>query len=140
FATCRPEWFLVNEPNESERVSGYYVAANWLTALSTVPARGRNFLPDEERPGRGDVVILSDALWKRMFNGNPAALGSRITVQARTCTIIGILPATFDFDQAQLFAPFLPDHATQDPGFFALANLRSVILLARAYSEVDSTV
>jgi putative ABC transport system permease protein len=97
FATYRPEWFLVNEPNESERVSGYYVAANWLTALGTVPARGRNFLPDEERPDRGDVVILSDALWKRMFNGNPAALGSRITVQARTCTIVGILPATFNF-------------------------------------------
>ncbi|PYT21352.1 MAG: hypothetical protein DMG57_38945 [Acidobacteria bacterium] len=147
FAAYRGEWFLVNGPSGSERVGGYYVQPNWLTALGTVPARGRNFLPEEERSGRSDVVILSDALWKRMFNGNPSALGSRISVQARTSTIIGILPATFgvgttpfDFDKAELFAPFLPDHATEDTGVFALANLRPAVSLVRAQSEIDSIV
>src|SRR5690348_2269934 len=136
FAAYRPEWFVVNGPSGSERVSGYHVAANWLAALGTVPARGRNFVPEEERPGHDDVVILSDALWKRMFNGNPGALGSRISVHARTCTVIGILPATFDFDKAELFAPFLPDQVAQGRGIFALANLRAGISLARAQSEI----
>ena len=140
FAAYRPDWFLVNGPSGSERAYGYYVDANWLSALGVVPAQGRNFLPEEERAGRDDVVILSDALWKRMSNGNPSALGSRISVQTRVCTIVGILPAAFDFDRAELFAPFLPHHATEDPGFFALANLRSGHTLARAQSEVDSIV
>ncbi len=140
FAAYRPDWFLVNGPNGSERAYGYYVQANWLRALGIAPAQGRNFLPEEERAGRDDVVMLSDALWKRMFNRNPSALGSRISVQARVCTIVGILPHTFDFDRAELFAPFLPEHAAEDPGFFALVNLRSGISLAQAQSEVDSIV
>ena len=140
FAAYRPEWFLINEPTGSERVGGYYVQANWLSALGIVPAQGRNFLPEEERAGRGDVVILSDALWKRLFNGNPSALGSRINVQTRICTIVGILPASFDFDRAALFAPFLPEHAAVDTGFFALANLHADNSLAQAQSEVNSIV
>jgi putative ABC transport system permease protein len=140
FAAYRPDWFLVNGPSGSERAYGYYVTANWLSALGVVPARGRNFLPEEERAGRDDAVIVSDALWTRMFNRSPSALGSRIRVQSRVCTVVGILSATFEFDRAELFTPFLPQHATEDPGFFALANLRSGINLARAQSEVDSIV
>jgi predicted permease len=140
FAAYRPDWFLVNGPSGSERAYGYYVTANWLSALGVVPARGRNFLPEEERAGRDDAVIVSDALWTRMFNRSPSALGSRIRVQSRVCTVVGILSATFEFDRAELFTPFLPQHATGDPGFFALANLRSGINLARAQSEVDSIV
>jgi putative ABC transport system permease protein len=140
FAAYRPDWFLVSGPNGSQRVYGYYVQANWVVALGIVPGRGRNFLPEEERAGRDDVVILSDALWKRMFNRSPSALGSRIRVQSRVCAVVGILPATFELDRAELFTPFLPQHATEEPGFFALANLRSGINLARAQSEVDSIV
>jgi len=117
------------------------VAANWLNALGTSPTRGRNFLPEEERPGRRDVAILSDKLWKRMFSWNESALGSRIPVQGKAFTIIGILPATFDFGRAELFVPFVPGQAAAyDPELSALANLRPGISLARTQSEVDSIV
>ena len=62
FGAYRPDWFLIDGPNGSERAYGYYVQANWLVALGIVPARGRNFLPEEERAGRDDVVMLSDCL------------------------------------------------------------------------------
>jgi len=136
FAAYRPEWFLVNG---TERVYGYYVEANWLTALGATPARGRNFLPEEEQSGRSDVAILTDTLWKRMFNGKPNVVGSRIRVQDRAWTIIGILPAGFDFDKAELFAPLVVDGPTQDPWLFALANLRPGISVEGAQGELDST-
>jgi predicted permease len=140
FAAYRLDWFLVGGRNGPERLYGHYVAANWLNALGASPARGRNFLPEEERPGRGDVAILSDKLWKRMFNGNESALGSRLTVHGRAFTIIGILPATFDFGRAELFVPLVPGQEAYDPELFAMANLRPGISLARAQSDVDSVV
>ena len=137
FAAYRPEWFLINGPQGSERVYGYTVGANWLPALHISPTWGRDFLPEEEQPGRADVVILTDGLWKRMFHANPGAVGSRIRVCGRAFTIVGILPANFDFDRAELFTP-LTAEKSNEPGIFALANLRPGIDLARAQSEVDS--
>ena len=140
FAAYRPEWFLVDGPNGPERAYGYYVGTNWLAALNIIPARGRTFLADEERSGRGDVVILSDVLWKRMFHSNPSAVGARLTVQGRVRTVIGILPEAFDFDRAELLAPLTRDQQAYEAGLFALADLGPGISLARAQSEVDSIV
>jgi len=137
FAAYRPQWLLVDGPEGPERVYGYSVGKDWFRALDVTPARGRGFLPEEERPGGGDVVILADGLWKRMFRGNPRALGSRITMQGRALTVVGILPATFDYDQAELFTPLMPEEQS-DGGLMALANLHGGVELARAQSEVAS--
>jgi predicted permease len=138
FAAYRAEWFIIDGPRGPERVYGYSVAKDWFRALDVTPARGREFLPEEEQRGRGDVVILTDALWRRLFHADPSALGSRITVQGRSFTVVGILPATFDFDRTELFTPLMPDDKTHDAVISAIANLGRGIDLARAQSEVDS--
>ena len=137
FAAYKPQWLLMDGPQGPERVYGYSVGRDWFRALDVTPARGRDFLPEEERPGGGDVVILTDGLWKRMFHGNPQALGSRITAQSGVFTVVGILPATFDYDQAELFTPLMPEEQP-DGSLMALANLGRGVELARAQSEVDS--
>ena len=138
FAPYRPQWLLMDGPQGPERVYGYSVGKDWFRALDVTPARGRDFLSEEEQRGRGDAVILTDGLWKRMFQADPRALGRRITMQGRVFTVVGILPATFDYDRAELFTPLMPEEKIDDGGILALANLRRGVDLARGQSEVDS--
>ena len=51
----------------------------------------------EDEPGRDQVVVLSHGFWTRLFGADPAALGKAITLDARPYTIIGVMPASFDF-------------------------------------------
>lgn len=142
-AIYRPARFLVNARQGPRYINGYQVQASWLSALGTQPALGRNFLAEEEQPGRGDVVILSDTLWKRMFNRQPAVIGSRITVEDSSFTIVGVLPPEFTFENAEMLAPLVPDEKTRDWGTFCcfgIANLRGGVSLAEAQTEIDSII
>src|SRR5207249_10453250 len=78
---------------------------------------GRTFLPEEAQPGRNHVVVLSDALWKRAFGGDPSVVGRAISVNGTTAVVAGIMPSGFDFpDQAEMWAPlaFRPQDLTPD--------------------------
>jgi putative ABC transport system permease protein len=71
------------------------VTANWLDVLGVQPALGRSFRAEEELAGGDDVVILTDGLWRRLFDGDPAALGQRIILDGRPHTVIGVLGPGF---------------------------------------------
>src|SRR5437016_8084858 len=55
------------------------------------PVLGRTFRPEEEQPGRGQVVILSNSVWKRRFGSDPAIVGKEIFVDTRPFQVIGVL-------------------------------------------------
>ena len=56
---------------EPERAAALMVTASFFSVLGVAPAHGRNFLPEEEQPGRNHVAILSDGLWRRRFGADP---------------------------------------------------------------------
>jgi putative ABC transport system permease protein len=85
------------EGDRPERVQGSRVTASFFKVMGTAPLLGRTFLPDEERPGASKTVVIGNALWKRRFAGNPAALGKIIKLNGEPYTIVGIMPATFRF-------------------------------------------
>jgi predicted permease len=58
---------------------------------------GRNILPEEDRPGQTNVMLLSYAFWKRRFQGDRTVVGKTVTVNGQDCTIIGIMPPGFSF-------------------------------------------
>ena len=58
---------------EPQRLAGGHVSASFFTVFDVVPALGRNFVAEEERPGRNLVVMLSDGLWRRQFGGDPTS-------------------------------------------------------------------
>jgi predicted permease len=80
---------------DAERVTGSYATASLLPLLGVKPALGRNFLPEEDRPGGPAVAILSHAFWSRRFGGDPSILGKTLTLDAAAYTIVGVLPAAF---------------------------------------------
>ena len=65
-----------------ERVRGYQVSPNLLDALGVKVALGRNFLPDEDQPGKDNVVILTHGLWQRSFGGDSMSWAGRPTSTA----------------------------------------------------------
>lgn len=69
---------------EPERVQGFQVSAGYFDTLGVQPALGRGFVRDDETFGRHHVVVLSDALWKRRFDGDPALVGRSVTIDGET--------------------------------------------------------
>ena len=95
---------------ESERIPGASVSANLFPLLGVHPILGRNFLPEEERIGRSDVVLLSYGLWKRRFGGDTAIAGKMISMDGRSHLVAGVMPPNFNFpDRGQFWMPYAYD-------------------------------
>ena len=79
-----------------ERIGGMRVSANFFHTLGVRPAIGRDFRADEDTPNGWRVVMLSDGLWRRRFNGDPSAIGRVISMNDLQFTIIGVMPPAFE--------------------------------------------
>jgi putative ABC transport system permease protein len=80
---------------EAERVTSGTASASFFRLLGVQPVLGRLFLPEEDRAGAPPLAIISNAFWKRHFAGDPSALGRTLTLDAKSYTVIGVLPASF---------------------------------------------
>jgi putative ABC transport system permease protein len=85
---------------EPERVIQSLVNANFFDVVGVQPNRGRAFQTGEDQPGHEQEVILSDALWRRRFGGDAGIIGQSIRLDDRSYTVIGVMPASFDFPLA----------------------------------------
>lgn len=79
-----------------ERVTGDRVSWSYFRTLGVKPAIGRDFVREEDQPGRNGELILSYGLWQRRFGGDSSVVGSRIDVGGTMMTIVGVMPASFD--------------------------------------------
>ena len=82
---------------EPERVFGRYVTASFFPTLGIQPQIGRFFNEDEDKPGAARVLVISDALWRKCFNADPAVIGRAINFNGASWTVVGVLPRNFDF-------------------------------------------
>jgi predicted permease len=105
---------LVGSP--AEHVVNIPVGPRFFELLGVQPALGRLFTAQEERPNGPSVALISHALWQRRFNGDPDILARAVAIHdnggTRSVTIVGVLPAGFDFGavfspgvRADLFTP-----------------------------------
>jgi putative ABC transport system permease protein len=87
-------------------VTGAAVSSDFFSVLRTQVEKGRAFSPDEEQPGREQVVVLGHGLWQRAFGANPNLIGQTVTLNSRSFTVVGIMPAGFEFpSEAELWVP-----------------------------------
>jgi predicted permease len=94
---------LLSGSGEPERLSGVPVSENFFDVLGVRPQLGRAFTPQEAVWKAPKVVMLGHGLWQRRFNGNPSIVGTSLTINDEPHTVVGVLPASFDF--ASIFAP-----------------------------------
>jgi len=133
------------EAGNAEQIDCEVVGAGYFDVLQVKPAIGRVFTPDEEAPGHA-VVVLGDAIWKRQFGGDPAALGRTLLVNGVPLTVVGVMPPGFDgvsgyaaFWWPRGMAPQLTyrEYLTTPQHFLNLvARLRPGVTLAQANAEL----
>ena len=70
--------------------------------LGIAPALGRDFAATDDRPGAAGVVMLSDELWRRRYNADPAIVGRALTINAHPHAVIGVLPPRVKFPFLQI--------------------------------------
>ena len=94
-----------------EKLKSAQFSWNMLHTLGVEPALGRGFSQGDDSPSANGTVLLSWGLWKRRFGGDPAILNKTIDIDATPYTVIGIMPASFDFPDpaTQLWTPVYHD-------------------------------
>ena len=88
---------------EPERLSGVPVSQNFFPLLGVQPLIGRLFNADECKWRGPRAVMLSHGFWERRFASDPGIVGRPLTLNDEPVTVVGVLPASFDF--ASVFAP-----------------------------------
>ncbi|CAN5450211.1 ABC transporter permease [soil metagenome] len=81
--------------DQTERIRGEIISANYFSVLGVQPALGTAFAPDDERPGAARAAVISDALWHRRLASDPGVLGKTITLNGRTFSVVGVAPRRF---------------------------------------------
>jgi putative ABC transport system permease protein len=142
-----PNAFIVTSAGDPEQLQGFIVSQNYFPLLGVQPMLGRNFLPEEDRPGAPPVVLLSYGYWQKHFAGRQDVLGQPLTLDGKPHTVIGVLPkdATgFPLNQIALFttrpfeSPVLERKQIDDGGLFytVLARLKPGVGLAEAQTAM----
>ena len=126
-----------------ERVQGEYATADYFSTFGVQPILGRVFTADEDKPGHGQVVVISERLWRTHLDADRAAVGRAIRVNGTTYTVVGVMPKTFDplLDKSDLWFPEaftgqrLADH---DNHFLnVMGRLKPGVSLPQAQSELN---
>ena len=90
---------------EPELLSADAVTANLFDVLGVVPMLGRNFLPDADQAGHNHEVILTNALWRNRFRGDPNVIGQAIALNGTPYTVVGVLPSALHFPKGDQLMP-----------------------------------
>ncbi len=131
---------IANEGAEPERYLSGAVSWDLFPLLGVAPAIGRGFSADDDRPGGGGVVILSDAVWTTRYHSDPGVLGRTVLVNGAPTVVIGVMPPGFEFPNTQrLWVPLSP-LVSNDPrdarSLMTFARLKPGVALDMAGTDV----
>src|SRR5437899_4109177 len=85
---------------ESERIIALNVTDRCFATLGVAPLLGRAFEAGEDRPNAPKSIVLSYTFWQRRFHGDPAVVGRTIRLDGTGHTVVGVMPASFAFPDA----------------------------------------
>ena len=128
-----------------ERIDAAFPSDNLLPTYGVQPILGRNFRPDEDRPGAAHVALISYGLWQRRFAGTPDILGHPIRLDNEDYQIIGVLPQWFVYPSrtTQVWVP-LEQHvppkqlASHENHFLdVMGRLRPGVSVEQGRAEID---
>jgi putative ABC transport system permease protein len=134
---------LVGE-GEPERLDGQRVSASYFRVLGVSPAVGRAFEGSDDRAGVPNVVLLSDALWRRRFGAAAGVVGRTITLDDTIYTVVGVMPASFEnvlAPSAGLWAPLqyeMSQGRAWGHHLRTIGRLRPGVSMAGAAEEINA--
>jgi len=89
--------YLMSTPSGVEPVQAARVSAGFFRVLGVTPVLGRDFYDGEDQPGAADTVMVTYATWQARFGGRKDIVGQTVKLDGTPNTIIGVLPASFQF-------------------------------------------
>ncbi len=128
---------------QTEAVSVNSAQANFFQVLGVQPQIGRAFDPGEDQAGKNHVAIISNAFWRRQFAGRSDVLGKSMELNNEPYTIIGVLPAWFNFQRpTEIWTPMDMTPKALGPrgthSYCAIARLRPSVSVSQAQAELNS--
>ncbi|HEY7543968.1 MAG TPA: ABC transporter permease, partial [Blastocatellia bacterium] len=112
FGAWRDWRFNLSTPEGPLPVASAIASPGLFAALGIKPALGRTFLPEENQPGRGHVVVITHSYWQSHFGGDAQIVGQEMILDNESFTIVGVLPPEFeslDFGWFKVWAPLSVD-------------------------------
>ena len=151
-ALARSRTFVLTGRDQPERIFGARTQSSLLEMLGAKPLLGRLLLPEDDKPGKTDVAVLSDRIWKRLFNGDPGILGKTIVLNGNPFIVAGVLqpdfmldaevmPAEIPMDKMDIFAPLqLGADAVKNRGdenYNVMVRLKPGVSVKKAQADID---
>jgi putative ABC transport system permease protein len=131
FNTSGVNWTGTDRP---QQLIAARVTASFFPLFGIEPLYGDTFRPEDDTPRADAVVVLSYALWRRSFGGDPSILGKTMRLDREAALVIGIMPKRFDFPKgAELWLPFRLNETEQRQR----QKLEFVGIVARAKAGVS---
>ncbi len=130
---------------EPRQLVAVEVADNFFSTLGVQPALGRDFTREECQKGGRPAALLSYYYWKTQFAADPAIVGKDLSVNGKAVTVVGVLPASFDFGavfapgmKVDIFVPAVMDFwRTWGNTLAMVGRLKPGVSVAQAQDEAD---
>ena len=126
--------------NDARYAQQQRVGAGFFRVLGVAPLQGREFTPDEDRPGGPAAVVVSYEFWRRSLAADPAALGRSITLRGEPYAVVGIMPEGFHSGvDAELWTPLRAGRDGEGSGenFQVVVRLRDATTWTQATTELE---
>ena len=143
-AAFTPDNFNLTGIGDPERLQGRRISASVFQLLGVDPQIGRVFTSAEDQPGSERVVLLSYGLWQRRFGGDSSIVGKALSLNGRSYTVVGVMPAGFQFpssaDQVWVPIAFTPEEAADRTTHYlkVLARLKPGVMLSQAQTDMST--
>jgi len=151
-ALAQSRTFTLTGRDQPQRVDVLRTQSSLLTMLGAKALLGRTLLPEEDRPGKPPVAILSNRIWQRLFNSDPAIVGKNVTLDGIPYAVAGVLPRGFilnaevlpsegPMDKVDILLPLpLGSDAAQrrgDENYNIVVRLKHGVSVPQAQADID---
>jgi predicted permease len=151
-ALAQSRTFTLTGRDQPQRVDVLRTQSSLLTMLGAKALLGRTLLPEEDRPGKPPVAILSNRIWQRLFNSDPAIVGKNVTLDGIPYAVAGVLPRGFilnaevlpsegPMDKVDILLPLpLGSDAAQrrgDENYNIVVRLKPGVSVPQAQADID---
>jgi predicted permease len=151
-ALAQSRTFTLTGRDQPQRVDVLRTQSSLLTMLGAKALLGRVLLPEEDRPGKPPVAILSNRIWQRLFNSDPAIVGKSVTLDGIPYAVAGVLPRGFilnaevlpsegPMDKVDILLPLpLGSDAAQrrgDENYNIVVRLKPGVSVPQAQADID---